>query len=95
MIKRHALARSVPLALAVAAALGPFGALAQARRDFADFAERRLELAQTALSACDSSQPADQKPGEPVRLAIGYDGRGVSVDTVTPGIAASTSRGLS
>ena len=50
MIKRHALARSVPLALAVAAALGPFGALAQARRDFADFAEDREELFREFLS---------------------------------------------
>ena len=77
---------ALALATSLAASAVSAGAHAQA---LADVVDDRLDLAQTALSACDASQPAAQRPAEPVRLEVAWSGRRVSVTatatTVAPG----------
>ncbi len=87
--------RPLANALAGAVSLGALALAPTARAQspsFTDFVDQRLDLTQTALSACDTSQPAAQRPTEPVRLEIAYTGRRISVTATGAGVAAGWRR---
>ncbi len=86
MSQRSRSLRSVSITLTGAAALATSilapAAHAQSAAAIADVVDQRLDLAQTAIAACDASQAAQPRPTEPLRLEVAYSGRRVSVSAI-------------